>query len=293
MDEIKEIKVAKPEDWPVATEVRTAFVLDNLSASSLSFNLRAMSYGELRQLEEQLPIPEAPVIKMRGGIEERDIENLDYQEKLATTHFTRWITWIDKCWKPLPGANQNEKVKWAEENLWRNGEVTAIFNQLRKLSGLGTGQPVVSKAVVEIKEADPETWAKASQATRLAYKIPHENAVLVFELCGLSQLKVNQIREMCRPPAPSMRPEMHKITKKPIPGTEVPDYSEPNYQQALKESTSYENCLLLEAALFPFPGGTKEEKLKWLSARPAFEVIALSNHLANNVISYRERVDFF
>jgi hypothetical protein len=127
----------------------------------------------------------------------------------------------------------------------------------------------------------------------LAYKIPHENSVLLFELAGLSQLKVNQIREMCRPPEPPMMPEKHMVTRKPIPGTERPDYTDPRYRDALKEAMMYENCLLLEAAMFQFPGGSREEKRLWLDQRPAFEVSALLGHLVNNVISYRDRVESF
>jgi hypothetical protein len=290
--DVKEIKVTKPEDWAVATEVRQDFTLDTLSAAgSLTFKLRAMSGAELRELEEQIPLPEAPVVKVHSGLDDRDFNDSDYQERLAVAHFSRWVMWIDKCWKTLPGNTQSEKVQWAEANLWRNGEITALFNALRRLSGLNTGKPAVS-ASVAVVEADPEMWAKASQAARIAYQIPHGESVLVFDLAGISQLKVNQIREMCRPPAPPMRPEIHRMNRKPIPGTEKPDYTDPDYQQAVKESGIYENCMLLEAALFPFPGATKEEKRKWLDERPAYEVSALLKHLVDNVISYRDRTNF-
>ena len=270
-----EVAVSAPDAWPAATDVHTSFTLDTLSGVPLTFNLRAMSHGELLALETQLPIPEAPVVRtLRDGTEVRDEDSMAYQEQLAELHFSRWVMWIDKCWKPLPGATQTEKVKWVEANLWRNGELTALFNRLRKLSGLGTGTPCLS-VTQTAQEADPENWAKASQAARFAYKIPHPDKVLVFDLAGLSQLRVNQIRDTCRPPEPPMMPEIHKVTRKPIPGTDRPDYTDPGYQQALKAAVFYENCMLLEAALFAFPGGTKEEKLAWLDQRPAYEVGAL------------------
>jgi hypothetical protein len=271
-------------------------VLDTLSdAGSLAFNLRAMSTGELRELETQLPLPEAPIVGIgASGVEQSDPDDPTFQAAYAAAHFGRWVMWIDKCWKPLPGATQGEKVKWAEENLWRNGEITTLFNAVRTLSGLGSGRAAMSSAaVVATVEADPETWAKASQVARLSYQIPHEKEVLIFEVAGLSKLRVNQIRETCQPPAPPMRPERHKLTKKPIPGTERPDYTDPGYQQALKDAAMCENCLLLEAALFPFPGGSREEKRQWLDLRPAYEVGALLGHLVGNVLSYRSRVDFF
>ena len=293
---VKEIKVLTPNDWPAATEVRKTFVLDTQSAAgSLAFNLRAISTVELRELEEQTPLPEAPVVGIgQSGVEDRDFSDSTFQAAWGAVHFSRWVMWLDKCWKPLPGTTQSEKVKWAEENLWRNGEIAVLFNAVRKLSGLGTGQPATSQKVAVI-EADPETWAKASQAARLAYRIPHDDAkqVLVFELTGLSQLKVNQIRETCQPPEPPMMPERHKMTKKPIPGTERPDRTDPGYQKALKESVYYENCLLLEASLFPFPGSTREEKRAWLDQRPAFEVSALLAYLTDDVIGYRGRVESF
>jgi hypothetical protein len=297
MDEVKEVRVTKPEDWPAAADLHSTFILDTLSdIGIMTFKLRAMSYGELRELEEQIPTPEAPVIReARAGVAEvRDYDNLEFQERLNKTLFVRWMMWIDKCWKPLPGATQGEKVQWAEANLWRNGEITKVFNELRKLSGMNTGKAAISNAVAaaEPKEADPEMWAKASQAARLSFKIPHGETVLVFDMVGLSQLKVNQISEMCRPPAPPMCPEVHKMTHKPIPGTEAPDYTDPGYQQALTDGSKYENCLLLEAAMFTFPGATKEEKLKWLEARPCYEVISLRNHLAQNVMGYHARTDF-
>jgi hypothetical protein len=296
MDEVKiqEIKVAKPEDWPAATEVKTTFTLDTLSGP-LAFNLRAMSACELRELEAQLPVPEAPLVKgaSRGGEEQRDFNDPDFLERLANTHFARWVMWIDKCWKPLPGATQTEKVKWAEENLWRNGEVTALWNQLRTLSGLGTGTAGTSSVVAPVKEADPETWAAASQAVKVPYKIPHELEVLVFELAGLSQLTVNHIRDMVRPPPPPMKFQTHVATQRPIPGTEFPDRTDPVYQQAVQDAELFENCLLLEAALFQLPGATKEAKRQWLDQRPCFEVIALWNHLNRNVLEYRSRVQNF
>ena len=293
-DGVKEVKVTAPELWPAATEVRKTFMLDTLSATgSLAFNLRAMSTGELRELEDQIPLPEAPVVGMNAnGTEQRDPNDAKFQAAYASAHFARWVMWIDKCWKPLLGTTQAEKVKWAEEHLWRNGEITKLFNEIRALSGLGTGRPIVADPTTVTIEADPETWAKQSQVRR-AYQIPHEKEMLVFDLAGLSQLKVNQIREACQPPEPPMRPERHKMTKKPIPGSEKPDYSDPGYQAALKEAGMQENCLLLEAALFPFPGSTREEKRKWLDARPAFEVGALIGYLVGTVTSYRERVESF
>ena len=295
-DEVTEIKVTKPEDWPAATEVRKTIVLDTQSAAgSLKFNLRAISTKELRELEEQTPIPEAPVVGLgQNGTEQRDFNDATFTAAWAAAHFARWIMWIDRCWKPLPGATQSEKVKWTEENLWRGGEINALYNAARKLSGLGTGQAATSQKVEPV-EADPETWAKASQAARIAYRIPHEDAkqILVFDLAGLSQLKFNQIHEACQPPEPPMAPERHKLTRKPIPGTERPDYTDPGYQQMLKEAVYHKNCLLLEAAMFPFPGGTREEKRAWLDLRPAFEVSALLAHLTDNVLGYRGRVESF
>lgn len=300
MDEVNEVKVATPDGWPAATEVRKTFKLNTQSAAgTLAFNLHALSTGELRALEQQVPLPEAPIVGTgQNGAEQRDFDNPDFLAAHAAAHFSRWVMWLDKCWivegrpSPIPGATQAEKVKWAEENLWRSGELSALFSVVRRLSGYGTGQAATAQTVTTV-EADPETWAKASQAARLAYKIPHENAVLVFELAGLSQLKVNQIREMCQPPAPPMMPEKHLVTRKPIPGTERPDYTDPGYRKALEEATMYENCLLLEAAMFPFPGGTREEKRLWLDQRPAYEVGALLGHLVDNVVGYRGRVDLF
>lgn len=290
MDDVKEVRVAKPEDWPEAPAVTRTVVLNTLSKPQ-SFKLRALSAGELRALEEALPLPEAPVVKTAAGIEERDPDNMDYQNRLAEATFGRWVMWIDKGWKTLPGSTQAEKVKWAEANILRTGEINALYNHLRMLSGLGTGRPAEAQSV-EPQEADPQSWAKASEP-RVGFKIPHEEATLVFELAGLPQLKINQIRDMCRPADPPLRPELHRMTKKPIPGTEKPDYTDPAYQQALSQAVLYEDCLTLEAALFPFPGNTKEEKRQWLDKRPVFEVRTLQAFLNKNVLSYRERVDFF
>ena len=296
----KEIKVAKPEDWPAATEVRTTLTIVTLSGPPLAFNLRAMSAGELRELEASLPIPEAPVVRQarRGEEEQRDFQNPAFLEKLSSTHFSRWVVWLDKCWKPLPGNTQAEKIRWAEENLFRNGELTRIWQEARKLSGLGTGMAAASPVTeTAAKEADPETWAKAGQGVRVGYKIHHETEWLVFDLAGLSQLKVNQVRDACRPPPPPMRPEMRKdpITgkRKPVPNSAEPDPTDPLYVQAVKEAELYENCLLLEAAMFPFPGSTKQEKLAWLDQRPCYEMIALANFLSGSVLSYRERIADF
>ena len=65
------------------------------------------------------------------------------------------------------------------------------------------------------------------------------------------------------------------------------------YVQAVRQAEVYEGTLQLEAALFSFPGATVQEKAAWLEQRPVFEVRALLTHLDRNVLSYRERVDFF
>jgi hypothetical protein len=302
-DAVAEVKVAKPEDWPAATEVKKAFTLQTLSGP-MTFNLRALSLGELRELEAALPYPEAPLVR---GVPNG--EDPAYQERLSGIEFARKAMWLDRCWKPLPGNTQPEKIDWAQKNISRPGELDALYEQMCRLSGASavagpdrvfkdtmlnfrpTGMEGERQPVTAATEADPATWAKATQTGRLSFKIPHD-VPLVFSLAGLSQLKVNQIKDVCRPPAPPMRVQEH-IIKGQRPGPPIPDLTDPTYVQSLKDAELAENCLTLEAALFELPGTTKEAKRQWLDSRPAYEVMSLVWFLNRAVLSYRSQVADF
>jgi len=298
MEEVKEEKVnelvvAKPEDWPMATEVKSKTTLDTPNGPMI-FNLRAISYGEQREIEDQNPLPEAPLKRVHGH-EYRDSDDQSFKDTTEVVNFARRIAKIDKCWLTkdgtgIPGATLVEKTKWAGANLYRSGEIAKLNYDIIILSGWGMGAPIPPEKKVAV-EADPANWAKASQS-RFGYRIKQGDRFLVFNLGSLSQLRINQIKDSCRPLPPPNKPKMHPATKRPIPGSEEPDFFDVAYKQRVKNSEVHETTLQLEEALFKFPGNSVEEKALWLDARPAFEVMLLNAFLGNNVIAYRDRSDF-
>lgn len=287
-DELNTVVVDQADKWPEAASVKGSTIIDTFGGQ-MEFEYRAMSYAEYMAQNEEVPDPVPPMREI-NGMERPDLDNPDHQLAEAECSFKRMVRAIDMCWRSLPGDNLGEKVKWVQENFYREGEIIHLYQQIMRVSGLSAGAPVMPVSTASVVKADPQSWATNSRH-RVGYAIRRAGVELVFELSGLSQVKQNQIASATRPPDPPMKPKKNRLTGRPE-GT-FADVNDEKYRRACADMKKFERVLQLEAALpFSIPGTTNEDRHEWLGKRPAFEVLNLLSHLNANVTSYRERSDF-
>lgn len=281
--------VRSPDDWEPATAIVSVCSLDGLAGPS-DFPIRALSYKEHAANLAESPPPTPPKIKI-GGIEQFDRNNQRFIEEDAAATFNRMVRIIDSCWSTIPGDGLGEKVAWAAENLWRESEIIKLYGDIMSLSGLGNSfrQPLdVAPESAIVTSA--ETWAARSKATNVCC-FRRMKKTIGFELRPISRLVSSQIDLATKPPDVPMRPKLGMIRG----GTPefVPDVNDAKYKSKVRQMDERRTIMYLEESLsFKIPGGVHEEKMDWLGARPAFEVIGVSGFITNNINNYRDRVDF-
>jgi len=283
---VKVTQVTAPEHWAPATDVKEERSISTVRGQ-MKFMLRALSYAEENLTFVHSPDPEPPEVK-RGMIMVKNPDDPDYKDRLAAAKFRRYVETIDKCWSSLPGATLEEKVEWAQEHLWRGGDMLNLYYEILSVSGYGRAQKPEDES--EIAISTPQQWMESSKVPTL-YSFERAGERLVFSVKGISSAKMKQIELSTDPGQPPV-----ELTKSPAGdrrGIPVPNYDNPRYKRKVEECHEARNVMMLENALgFSVPGTTVQEKIAWVGQRPSGEVSELIRFLKQDVMSYRSNTDF-
>lgn len=285
---IEVINVTSAELWTAAADVRQEVSIKSVEGS-FTFDVRALSYAEDQKIMKDYPNPEVPEVQ-RGRMVVRNYEDEKYLDACAEQRFKRMVASIDLCWDVIPGDSIDEKSKWAQENIWRGGDMKNLYSQIMAVSGFGAGAKKDEDCLgVKIKKASD--WVKASRAPSV-YKFTRGKAETHFNVTGIKGTTVKQIETSTNPgPAPlEFQTGPLGVDKK---APKIPNPKDPKYVQRCEELSEARRVLWLDEALgFKIPGDTMEDKVKWLGARPTGEVNELVGFLSTDIMSYRDRVDF-
>lgn len=292
MEEVVEVppqkqttRVDSIEQWTEAKDVTAAIDLSSVKGK-MRFNIRALSYEDDRRIEAMFPEPKPPVVK-RAGIRVPNHEDPKYLDDRAARRFKIYVATIDACWMSLPGKTIEEKIDWAQEHLWRGGELSALYAAILELSGFGRGSHSQSDSPIEV--CSPEDWIKSGK-TASVWKVQRPKVDLAFELYGLSGAKYKAIAASTEPGPPPMRipPDVNGQRT----GEPVPDENDAGYKRKVDEMREARNLLVLEAGLaHSIPGNTIKDKLGWIGRRPVGEVKSILTAMSD-VLGYRSSADF-
>lgn len=293
MDENKDsgiVRMKKADDWFVAATVSEERAI-NTPNGPVKFKVRALSYGEYEAIRDATPDPKPPERKGANGVVEEDAQDPGYLRAMAESEYARYVAVADKCWSPIPGDTLQAKIAWAQ-SLSRPSDFAGLYVQIMALSGVGTGQQEVLPVGAGLITS-PEQWFESAKAPT-QYVFKRAERQVVFEVRGISAARVKAIEAATDPGQPPMvkvaRPGRH-LPREPR-EIEQPNTEDPTFKARARQMQRFQNTMLLEAALFDFPGGTIEEKAKWLDDRPAGEVMSLLRFLKYDVLAYRGMVDF-
>ncbi len=291
MDEEKPeiITVDEPSKWLAAKDVKTEISINSVEGE-FKFDVRALSYTEDQHIVKSYPIPDPPEVK-RGRAVIRDYEDQKYLDACAEMRFRRMVATIDLCWNTIPGDDINEKSKWAEDNLWRGGDMKNLYGQIMGVSGFGSGKKR-DESCLAVKINKPEDWIKASRAPSI-YTFKRGNVEYNFNVTGIKGTRVKEIETSTNPgPAPTEFP-IGVMGKPDTKATPIPNPKNPKYVQRCEELAQARRVLWLDECLgFKIPGESMAEKVQWVGDRPSGEINELVGFLQLDVMSYRDRTDF-
>lgn len=268
-----EILVKDAGAWGTARNL-VSDVPVTFSSETVKLRLRALSWGELNEIEEKNPMPQPPTKRVgrRDVIDERDPA---YLQARGQAIMYRMIATLELCWSPIPGETKEAKAEWALHNVWREGDMLAIIQAIRRQSGDGKHEEAPQDAGLAVIR-DVREWAKLTQRPKV-FKLHRHNEILLFTVCGIPGERVRQIEVQTTPASPPL-----KAVRQPdgrLTGQE-PDPENPEYVRQVGLLRRVRETLLLEASLgFTFPQEDPQGKLRWLEARPADEVEALLSYV--------------
>lgn len=288
-DESAVVEVKKPEDWPEATAVRHPILLPD-GPQVLKFDVRALSLGEDIELQNLFEAPQPPKVK-RGDVEVEDLEDDAYRDELAAIEFKKMVVVIDKTWLAIPGDSIEEKVTCAQEKLWRQGLLQNLYYEILRLSGFSAGEQIAVSGSAEVIVQSVDDLAKQMQAAKV-YRFAAGAKDLHFTLNGINSLALKKIEIATDPGAPPLQDAPRRAGR----GGGIPTRNplDPEYRAKAKRCADERNMLLLQATLgFEFPGKSADEKMEWLKLRPSGQVHSLLAFCKADVLTYRDKTDFF
>ena len=282
-EEINEVVVKAPEDWPEAVNVRGVVNIETPDGSA-EFDVRALSHAESFEINGKYQMP------ADLGKNPTAAEKTAYAEAVGQAKLSRWIATVNLCWRPLPGDTMEAQSAWVMKNLYRNDEILSLYAAIRMLSGrnlLDQNNPNNPK---KVRVDDPAKWAEITQKV-YEFRVPHQNGPeLVFKVKGMPAARVAEIEKLTEAPEPPVKPVRGPRGR--VEGAQ-PDPRDPVYLQTLRTLDVYRDLLILESALsFTIPGETQIEKIAWIGRRPFDEVDQLRAFVCWRVANIQERADF-
>lgn len=277
----QDVAVEKIEDWAAAKE-RTHLVSLISARGTLKFDVMPIPFGKMVEIEETSPLPDPPdKDSSMDQLQEYTLKK-DNRDSLVATKV------VDFCWKyNIPGDTAQDKQKWLLEKIRSIRDLNDLMEQIRRVSGWNRFDFTQSDQEVE---ATPDTWDTFNSDCVDAW-FRYDFGNLHFKTYGISGNEIDRINKKTKFPEPPMKDfNVAKVGKKM---QKKADYKDPKFVKEcarllhLRYALTIEKCLRMEIP------GDDPDKVKWLRARPYWEVFHLQNFALKGTKSFSDYFDFF
>lgn len=285
--------IDSPELWQQAEVMRTSYTMrPGGNSAEVTFNLTPLKLASVELIESTNIVPSEP----REG-ESKD----EYEARKQRIVDRKLIEQLEiALGDKIPGNDFEQKTEWLNRRL--PAEIMALQNYIgNTLAALDDGNVLSDYSKYSRQQqtekiissfADWDEGATAKYTFRMAR--PWENYILEFPLRGITAAEKKAIHESTPDPEPPMTLAIDPRTKKRIPNQMVPNYDDPAYMARRRSNEQkkivayFSHCLT-----FDIPGDNPKEKYDWISLHVTGDVLKLKDFIDSNVISYRDRYDFF
>jgi len=298
--EFEFLVIDKPEKWEPAKNFQFQHEIRVKGTSRvLSLPLRGISYREWNDIENQHPIPE-----WNQATPEPPNGDPEFRERKEKAVGSRQVVLLETVTGfKVPGEKIEEKVHWLDR--LGSGEADSLFYQiLEHNSNMADGSSVDNyRHLISTEKVNLKTHVISGFDDLLSASLsggvfnmqrPFENYLIEFPLRQFPQSKKKEIEDQCRDPLPPQKPGKNPTTGQVDPMFPVYNWEDPRFQEAQRNTNRRRMILTLDAILpFEIPGDSIDAKYEWLGARLLGDVHRLWKNIQQEVVSYRNRFDFF
>lgn len=289
----KVLVIDKPEKWDDADSFHFNCEIPFPGQhKKLLVPITGISYNDYESIENRYRIPERP----DAGSPEMSMEK--YEKDKAFILVNRKVEIFELCTgNKIPGNSQDEKLKWL--NSLTSGDADMLFEKLvneyfNLESGSLTREYEQDQKVEVVEFKSFEDWSNLSN-TGSFFRMhrQQEDYICEFPLNKLSEERKKEIEDACKEPFPPSKPGKNPVTGRIDPAFPDYNYKDSRYLAALKVNNQKRTVMIFDELLqFKIPGGSTEEKYRWIGKKLVGDVVQLRSYIEGNVMDYRARLNF-
>jgi hypothetical protein len=296
--------IDKAEKWEEAEVFQSPCQIRIPGTNQLvQLQLRGLSYQQWDQIERKFPRPRpVDLSKPNQSAQNREELQATFEQREHQMKLNRRCEIFELALgKPIPGGSKEEKIAWL--NQMGSGDMEALFDRIADHQSNMSDGPVLAlylqqaiEKSMEVVEVDSlETWSTLSAAgTFFRMQRPFEDYIIEFPLKQLTEETKRNIATATKDPVPPSKPGRNPVTRQPDPSIPEYNFDDPAYLRAMHSTAQKRLLLHLEAVLpFEIPGLRQEDRFEWIGKRLLGDVVRLRNFIEDELIEYRNRLNFF